>query len=131
VPEAQLVVDGVTYPGLVRRADLTMGPGEHRFRFVHPDYAEVVQFKKFKRGQNSEKIRQDFRLGSGILSISSDKGGLQVFVRGKFRGYVPLVVNDIEPGRCQVELRDKSGKNVIATKEVVVANSSRPIDVKF
>lgn len=130
-PEAQLVVDGVTYPSLVKRADLSMGPGEHRFRFVHPDYKEAVQFKKLKAGDKSEKVKQDFRTGEGILSISSGATGLQVFVRGKFRGYTPLVVREVKPGRCQVELRDKSGKTVIATKDVIVENSSRPIDVRF
>ena len=130
-PEAQLVLDGVTYPSLVKRADLSMGPGEHRFRFVHPDYKEAVQFKKLKAGQKSEKVKQDFRTGEGILSISAHSTGLQVFVRGKFRGYTPLVVREVKPGRCQVELRDKSGKTVIATKDVIVENSSRPIDVRF
>jgi hypothetical protein len=130
-PEAQLVVDGVTYPSLVKRADLSMGPGEHRFRFVHPDYKEAVQFKKLKAGQKSEKVKQDFRTGEGILSISASSTGLQVFVRGKFRGYTPIVVREVKPGRCQVELRDKSGKTVIATKDVIVENSSRPIDVRF
>ena len=130
-PEAQLVVDGVTYPSLVKRADLSMGPGEHRFRFVHPDYKEAVQFKKLKAGQKSEKVKQDFRTGQGILSISAGATGLQVFLNGKFKGYTPVVVREVKPGRCQVELRDKAGKTVIATKDVIVENSSRPIDVKF
>ena len=130
-PEATLVVDGVTYPSLVKRADLSMGPGEHRFRFVHPDYKEAVQFKKFKAGDKSEKVKQDFRTGEGILSISAGSTGLQVFVRGKFRGYTPIVVREVKPGRCQVELRDKSGKTVIATKDVIVENSSKPIEVRF
>jgi hypothetical protein len=130
-PEAQLVVDGVTYPSLVKRADLSMGPGEHRFRFVHPDYKEAVQFKKLKAGDKSEKVKQDFRTGEGILSVSASSTGLQVFVRGKFRGYTPIVVREVKPGRCQVELRDKSGKSVIATKDVIVENSSKPIDVRF
>lgn len=130
-PEAQLIVDGVTYPSLVKRADLSMGPGEHRFRFVHPDYKEAVQFKKLKAGDKSEKVKQDFRTGEGILSISAPSTGLQVFVRGKFRGYTPLIVREVKPGRCQVELRDKSGKTVIETREVIVENSSKPIDVRF
>jgi hypothetical protein len=129
-PEAELVVDGVRYPALVRRADLSMAPGGHRFRFVHPDYIEAVHEKNVKAGK-ATKVRQDFRVGEGILSISAQSSGMQVFVRGKFRGYTPLVVREVETGRCQVELRDKTGKVVIATKEVIVANSSKPIDVKF
>ena len=130
-PEAQLVLDGVTYPSLVKRADLSMGPGEHRFRFVHPDYKEAVQFKKLKAGQKSERVKQDFRTGTGILSISASSTGLQVFLNGKFRGYTPVVVREVKPGRCQVELRDKSGKTVIATKDVIVENSSKSVDVRF
>lgn len=129
-PEAQLWVDGVAYPTLVRRADLTMAPGEHRLRFVHPDYVEAVQIKKVRRGK-SERVKQDFRLGSGILSISSESGGLQVFVRGRFRGYTPLIVRDVDTGRCPIELRDKSGKTVLSRREVIVSNSSVPIEVRF
>lgn len=130
VPEAELIVDGARYPSLVSRADLSMAPGGHRFRFVHPDYVEAVHEKNVKAGK-AAKIRQDFRIGSGILSVSAQSTGLQVFVRGKFRGYTPLVVREVETGRCQVELRDKAGKNVLGTKEVIVSNSSVPVDVRF
>ena len=82
-------------------------------------------------GLNPGESRQDFRIGSGILSVSAQSTGLQVFVRGKFRGYTPLVVREVETGRCQVELRDKAGKNVLGTKEVIVSNSSVPVDVRF
>lgn len=131
-PEAQLWVDGVLYPTLVKRADLFMEPNrEHRFRFVHPDYLEAVQIKKVRKGK-TEHVRQDFRIGSGILSVSSKQGGgFQVFVRGKFRGYAPVIVRDVDTGRCQVELRDKDGKAVLGTKEVIVSNSSVPIEIKF
>jgi len=131
-PEAQLWVDGVLYPTLVKRADLFMAPNrEHRFRFVHPDYLEAVQIKKVRRGK-TEHVRQDFRVGNGILSISSrDGGGYQVYVRGRFRGYTPLVVRDVDTGRCPVELRDKDGRTVLGRKEVIVANSAVPIEVKF
>ncbi len=131
-PEAQLWVDGVLYPTLVKRADLFMAPDrEHRFRFVHPDYLEAVQIKKVRKGK-TEHVRQDFRVGSGILSISARQGGgFQVFVRGRFRGYTPLVVRDVDTGRCPVELRAKDGKTVLGRKEVMVSNSSVPIQVQF
>ena len=130
-PEGQLFVDGIAYPTLVKRTELSMAPGNHSFRFVHPDYVDAVQNKKFKKGQKTEFVRHDFRAGKGILSISSSNGSLQVFIRGKFRGYTPLVVAELPTGRCLVELRDKSGGNVIASREVKVANSSRPLEVKF
>ena len=130
-PEAQLFVDGVAYPTLVRSAALSMAPGEHRFRFVHPDYVEAVKDKRIKAGQKGVRIRQDFRVGSGILSIYAKSSGNQIFVRGKFKGYPNLVVREVEPGRCRIELRDKAGVQVIASKEVIVENSSVPIEVRF
>ena len=130
-PAGQLLVDGVAYPTFVERTDLVMAPGNHTFKFTHPDYVDAVQNRKLKKGQKTETVRNDFRSGKGILSISSAKGGLQVFVRGKFRGYTPLIVSDLPTGRCLVELRDRSGGTVIASKEVKVANSASPLEVRF
>lgn len=130
VPEATLYVDGVAYPTLVKNTDLSMAPGEHRFRFVHPEFVEAVKTKKLKSGQKGTRIRQDFTVGSGILSIYA-KPGAKVFVRGKFVGYQNLVVRDVEPGRCIIEMRDKDGVKVLATKEVMVQNSSVPVEVRF
>jgi hypothetical protein len=119
------VVDGVTYPSLVKRADLSMGPGEHRFRFVHPDYKEAVQFKKIKAGDKSEKVKQDFRTGEGILSVSAKSTGLQVFVRGKFRGYTPVVVREVKPGRCQVGCATSPAERARDQGRVVENSSAR------
>lgn len=130
VPEATLYIDGVVYPTLVKNTDLSMAPGEHRFRFVHPEFVEAVKTKKLKSGQKGVRIRQDFTVGSGILSIYA-KPGSKVFVRGKFVGYQNQVVRDVEPGRCIIEMRDKDGVKVLATKEVMVQNSSVPVEVRF
>jgi len=130
-PEGQLFVDDVPYPTLVRRTELSMAPGNHSFRFTHPDYVDMEQTKRLKRGQKTEHVRNDFRAGSGILSISSSNGSLQVFVRGQFRGYTPLVVREVKTGRCLIELRDRSGGAVVASREVKVANSSKPLQVRF
>ena len=130
-PEAQLFVDGTAYPTLVKSADLSMAAGEHRFRFVHPDYVEAVRMKTLRAGQKTVRIRQDFRIGSGILSIYAPSSGKQIFVRGRFKGYPNLVVREVEPGRCLIELRDKTGTQVLASKEVFVQNSSVPIEVRF
>ncbi len=130
VPEATLYVDGVQYPTLVKSTDLSVAPGEHRFRFVHPDYVEAVKTKKVKDGQKGVKVRQDFTVGTGILSIYA-KPGLKVYVRDKFEGYPNLVVREVKPGKCVVEIRDKDGVKVLGSKEVMVQNSSVPVEVRF
>lgn len=43
--------------------------------------------------------------GYGNLSITSSPGGAQVFINGRWKGFTPMVIPQLEPNEYQIELK--------------------------
>lgn len=66
-----------------------------------------------------EPQRHVFRFGNGSVKITSAPGGAEVLRSGSALGQTPLLIEEVEPGEVQLELRKLGFKNLAITGTVM------------
>jgi len=88
-PQVNLVVQVTPQP--VITAEKTFGTGN----------SDIVTTNE----TTTETTTVPISKGYGNLSITSSPGGAQVFINGRWKGFTPMVIPQLEPNEYQIELK--------------------------
>ncbi|ACI18634.1 PEGA domain-containing protein [Dictyoglomus thermophilum] len=113
---ASVYLDG-SYKGLTPLILYNIPAKTYQLRIVYPGYQERVETIRVEPNKTTYLSYSLIPL-YGSLSINSIPQGAEVYLNGVYRGKTPLVINNINPGRYQIQLRLKGYKDYVGFVDV-------------
>ncbi|MCE9611643.1 MAG: SUMF1/EgtB/PvdO family nonheme iron enzyme [Chthoniobacter sp.] len=112
-PGAEIFADGRAVG--TAPVELALAEGAHD---ISARYRSWPEQKRSVQADHQQAAEAAFEFAGGSVKITSSPGGATVFAKGEEQGRTPLLLEDLEPGRVNYEIRLEGFKNLEVSGDV-------------
>jgi len=125
-PGAKIYIDN-TYVGETPMSIKTVAEGEHEIRLMMINY-KLWTRKVVVRSFQPTDVKTTLEVSPGMLSVTSEPSGADIYLKGKFVARTPHTLSNIVPGEVVLRI-EKKGYEEWTTSAFIQPNGQEVVDV--